>query len=307
MSRHWKSAVAARPEEVRQFKAALDEANIGHAMLSDIIEVMDAGWQGAVEAMLRPTVMWCCWKIRSKRAKPGVWAKNCASATCGAGAQQPAARAQPAEVIRFSANAPDWLYQQLNKVSRVENAQAGAAVDGDWITRDGYFRERRGARHIGVAAHEFAFGEGARQSRLLALRDELKQLNVRILADEERLVASTREAAGLAEYLGGMDAIRQLDSRAEEFAALAARLDSLQAQQQDWARNWPKPAPPRMRQTSVTAMPGWSTTASASANRKACRVTTASVRKWKTAAVSCAACWPNCASGPSACPPMRRR
>jgi hypothetical protein len=216
----------------------------------------------------------------------------------------PARKGSLLEVIRFSANAPDWLYQQLNKVSRVENAQAGAAVDGDWITRDGYFRERRGARHIGVAAHEFAFGEGARQSRLLALRDELKQLNVRILADEERLVTITREAAGLAEYLGGMDAIRQLDSRAEEFAALAARLASLQAQQQDWARNWPKPAPPRMRQTSVMAMPGWSTTAFASANRKACRATTASVRKWKTAAASCAACWPNCASGPRVCPPM---
>jgi len=224
------------PEEVRQFKAALDEANIGHAMLSDIIEVMDAGWQGAVEAMLRtyrhvvllenPQQKGEAWRLGEKlRFRHFVVPER--------SSPPPARKGSLLEVIRFSANAPDWLYQQLNKVSRVENAQAGAGVDGDWITRDGYFRERRGARHIGVAAHEFAFGEGARQSRLLALRDELKQLNVRILADEEQLVAITREAAGLAEYLGGMDAIRQLDSRAEEFAALATRLASLQQQQQE--------------------------------------------------------------------------
>ncbi|RBH33700.1 chromosome segregation protein SMC, partial [Pseudomonas sp. MWU13-2860] len=127
------------------------------------------------------------------------------------------------EVVRFSADAPEWLYRQMNSVSRVDNAEQGADINGDWITRDGYFRERRGARHIGVPMHEYAFGEAARQSRLLAVRDELKSLNVRILADEERLVAATREAAGLAEYLGGMDAIRQLDSRADEFAALESR------------------------------------------------------------------------------------
>jgi chromosome segregation ATPase len=62
---------------------------------------------------------------------------------------------------------------------------------------------------------------------LQALRDALKALNVAILRHEEQLVAGTRDAAQLAEYLSGMDAIRLLDSRAEEFAALAAQADSL--------------------------------------------------------------------------------
>lgn len=221
------------PEDVRQFKAALDDAGIGHQMLSDIVEVLDPNWQAAVEALLRgyrhvvllerESDRRDAWRIGEKlRYRHFVVPERCSPPRANAGSLM--------EVVRFSADAPEWLYRQMNSVSRVDNAEQGADINGDWITRDGYFRERRGARHIGVPAHEFAFGEAARQSRLLALREELKTLNTRILADEERLVAATREAAGLAEYLGGMDAIRQLDSRAEEFAALETRKQGLEAE-----------------------------------------------------------------------------
>lgn len=219
------------PEDVRQFTSALDDENIGHAMLSDIVEVLDARWQGAVEAILRPyrhVVLLNnpndrrqAWQLGEKlRYRHFVVPER---------AKAPAARkGSLLEVVRFSAEAPEWLYRQMNSVTRVEDVQQGAEVDGDWITREGYFRERRGARHIGVPAHDYAFGEAARQSRLLALREELRQLNIRILADEEALVEATRESAGLSEYLSGMDAIQMLDSRAEEFAALEARQQSLQ-------------------------------------------------------------------------------
>ncbi|MCS3802817.1 chromosome segregation ATPase [Chromobacterium alkanivorans] len=221
------------PEDVRQFKAALDEAGIGHLMLSDIVEVMDPDWQAAVEALLRgyrhvvllerESDRREAWRIGEKlRYRHFVVPERSRPPRANAGSLM--------EVVRFSADAPEWLYRQLNSVSRVDGAEQGADVCGDWITRDGYFRERRGARHIGVPAHEFAFGEAARQSRLLAVREALKALNTRILADEERLVAATREAAGLAEYLGGMDAIRQLDSRAEEFAALETRKQGLESE-----------------------------------------------------------------------------
>lgn len=221
------------PEDVRQFKAALDEAGIGHLMLSDIVEVLDPNWQAAVEALLRgyrhvvllerESDRREAWRIGEKlRYRHFVVPERSSPPRANAGSLM--------EVVRFSADAPEWLYRQLNSVSRVDGAEQGADVSGDWITRDGYFRERRGARHIGVPAHEFAFGEAARQSRLLAVREALKALNTRILADEERLVAATREAAGLAEYLGGMDAIRQLDSRAEEFAALETRKQGLESE-----------------------------------------------------------------------------
>jgi len=221
---------ARAPDDVRQFRAALDENSIGHRMLSEIVEVLDPAWQGAVEAMLRPyRHVVLLLRAEDKRAAWGLAEKcrfrhfvvpECATA--------PRARVGSLlEVLRFSSEAPDWLYRQLAGVSRVENAAAGAELDGDWITRDGYFRERRGARHIGVAAHEYAFGEAARLSRLSALREQLRQLNRQILDQEERQLALASEAASLAEYLGGMDAIATLDKRGAEFAALEMRLDGV--------------------------------------------------------------------------------
>jgi chromosome segregation protein len=232
-SQHVEALEAGRgraPEDVRQFRAALEEEGIGHTMLSEIIEVLDADWQGGVEALLRsyrhvvlldnPDDRRRAWSLAERhRYRHFLVPEREAAPRARAGSLM--------EVVRFSAPAPDWLYRQLNSVTRVENAAAGADVDGDWMTRDGYFRERRGARHIGVAAHEYAFGEAARQSRLTALREDLRQLNRQILEHEEKQVALSAEASTLAEYLGGLDAMVSLDRRADEFAALEARLEGL--------------------------------------------------------------------------------
>jgi chromosome segregation ATPase len=218
------------PEDVRQFRAALDEAGIAHTMLSDIVEVLDAGWQGAVEAMLRPYRHVVLLERADDRREAWSLAERHRYRHFLVPEREAAPRARKGsllEVLRFSADAPDWLFRQLGSVTRVENAAEGADVDGDWITREGYYRERRGARHIGVPAHEFAFGEAARQSRLGALRADLLRLNRQILDHEEKQVALSAEAAALAEYLGGMDAIAQLDKRADEFAALEDRLSGL--------------------------------------------------------------------------------
>ena len=125
-------------------------------MLSEIVEVLDPDWQGAVEALLRsyrqvvllerPEDKRRAWSLAERHRYRHFLVPERESAP-------QAKKGSLMEVVRFSADAPDWLYRQLNSVSRVENAQQGADLDGDWITRDGYFRERRGARYIGVPAH----------------------------------------------------------------------------------------------------------------------------------------------------------
>ncbi len=42
------------PEYVREFRIALKKAGIPHCMLIEIVEVIDPGWQAAVEAFLAP-------------------------------------------------------------------------------------------------------------------------------------------------------------------------------------------------------------------------------------------------------------
>ena len=74
-----------------------------------------------------------------------------------------------------------WLTRQLNNVQRVKSVEAGASVQGDWITREGFHKERRGARFIGVDVRDHAFGEAARKSRLEEVSRRLYDLNQQVL------------------------------------------------------------------------------------------------------------------------------
>ena len=69
------------PEAQRTMRRALNDAGIGHAMLSDIVEVTDARWQGAIGASLAATPRWCCWINPATPRRPTAWRKKNAIAT----------------------------------------------------------------------------------------------------------------------------------------------------------------------------------------------------------------------------------
>lgn len=217
-----------------QLRGALDEVGIAHLMLTEIVEVTDAGWQAAVEALLAPYRHLVL--LRRPRDRDAAW-------RIGERLQYrsfvtPDLEPPPApvtgsvlEIARFTADAPAWLTNWLNRVQRVEDAAAGAKLDAqqDWITRTGYHRERRGARHSGVAARDFRFGEAARRAQLKALEEDCAQLRSELeqLAAEEKtlLVNISRDQA----VVSGVNAAALLASRAEEFAAAETRLVTEQA------------------------------------------------------------------------------
>lgn len=217
------------PRYVAEFRAALDESRIAHAMLSEIVEVIDPGWQAAVEALLAPyrhVVL-----LKRERDRGAAWQigeRLCYRHFVVANRMM-AVDATPGsvlEVVRFSAEPPAWLAQLLDRVRRVENAAAGMqlAADQDWITRAGYHRERRGARHIAVAAQDYHFGEAARRARLAALTAERAALAAQIdaLNAESRTLEQgvSRDQAALA----GFNAAQMLAARGEEFSAAQSRL-----------------------------------------------------------------------------------
>jgi len=219
-------------------RGALDEAGIAHLMLTEIVEVADAGWQVAVEALLAPYRHLVL--LKRPRDRDAAW-------RIGERLQYrsfvtPDLESPPApvpssvlEIVRFTGDAPAWLTAWLNRVQRVEDAAAGAKLDShqDWITRAGYHRERRGARHSGVAARDFRFGEAARRAQLKALDEECAQLRTELdqLAAEEKawLADISRDQA----VVSGVNAAAMLASRAEEFAAAEARLITEQAAEQE--------------------------------------------------------------------------
>lgn len=220
---------------VRQMRAALDEAGIPHQMLSEIVEVRDGSWQAAVEALLAPyrhIILLNREADRHAAFQLGQRLQYRHFIVTDREATPKAAPGSILEILELQADAPAWLTRQLNSVTRVKSVEAGASVQGDWITRDGFHKERRGARHIGVAAHDHHFGEAARQSRLDEASRRLRDLNQLLLDWESQSVELGRQVSSLQLQLAGMDAVQQLAARRDEFDAAEKMLPELRAEAQ---------------------------------------------------------------------------
>ncbi|HEY9101644.1 ATP-binding protein [Chitinimonas sp.] len=220
---------------VREMRAALDEAGIPHQLLTDIVEVNDNSWQTAVEALLAPyrhlvllgreSDKQAAFKIGQRLQYRHFIVPDCE-------AVPKAVPGSVLEILSLRSEAPAWLTRQLNNVQRVKSVEAGASVQGDWITREGFHKERRGARFIGVDVRDHAFGEAARKSRLDEVSRRLYDLNQQVLDWEGEAVEVGRQIASLQLQLAGMDAVQQLAARQDEFDAAEQSLPELRAEAQ---------------------------------------------------------------------------
>ncbi len=232
------------PEYVREFRTALKQAEIPHCMLIEIVEVIDPAWQAAVEAFLAPYRQLVLLENEADRARAWQIGETLRYRHFVAAGRAPASAAASVpqagsllEAVSFNADAPAWLIQSLNQVQRAENTQAGAGLPAvqSWITRSGYYRERRGGRFIGVTPGDYHFGEAGKKSRLDALAAETKVLSSHIgkLADEEADLRQT--IAQKQAQLDGLDAAQMLALRTDEFARAEGLINTLKKTAQQTA------------------------------------------------------------------------
>ncbi|MBJ6725001.1 ATP-binding protein [Geomesophilobacter sediminis] len=235
-----KSGGKLEPGFVQDFRDALNAEGIAHKLLTEIVEVTDPAWQKALEGVLAPyphIVLLSdpkdkarAWELGEKhRYRHFVVAER---APLGA-----ASKGSLLQVVRFTEPPPGWLVENLDRIRRVESVQEGSRLSSDisWITRDGYHRERRGGRHIGVEPSKFAFGDAARKNLVAELEGELVTLQQR----ERELIEAT---AGLARrideiqaLLAGVDAAQQLSARSSEFARAEREFPQLTQEAQEAA------------------------------------------------------------------------
>lgn len=219
--------------EVSRFRARLSEAGIAHRALAEIVEVTDPAWQGAVEAVLRPYRHVLL--LTREQDRHAAWALGEAERfrhfiVPELEPAPPPARGSLAEVIRFADAVPRWLADLLGRIQRVDDTDAARRLprETEWITRDGYHRERRGARHLGKPA-DFHFGELARSARLKQLDADMHSLDARLQKLRPELDAAKEEADALRARLHGIEAAQLLAARAEAFDAAEAALPAARA------------------------------------------------------------------------------
>jgi len=222
----------ADPQDVGAFRQALNQANIAHDLLADVVEIADVSWQPAVEAVLAPFAhLVLLAKEKDAEAAMALGEKlryrhfivpDCVSAGL-------APKGSLLEVVRFAKPVPEWLLRTLERTRRVEDVAAGSKLPRgeDWITRQGYLRERRGGRH--AAPDQARFGK----ARLEALREQRGQIEKALAPLREQLHELTSRIRTQQAQLAGVDAAARLAERAEEFAEARQHYDALVLRRRD--------------------------------------------------------------------------
>ncbi|MFO7541696.1 MAG: ATP-binding protein [Thiobacillus sp.] len=222
----------ADPHDVAAFRQALSAADIAHHLLTDVVEIVDASWQPAVEAALAPFAhIVLLQHARDAERAMALGEKqryrNFIVPDCVQAGLPP--QGSLLEVVRFSSAVPEWLLRTLERTRRVEDVAAGSKLPRgeDWITRQGYLRERRGGRH--AAPEQARFG----RARLDALRDERAQLDKQLepLKAQQHAIRDTLNS--MKAQLTGESAAAQLAQRAAEFAEAREQYEALVLRRRD--------------------------------------------------------------------------
>ncbi len=222
----------ADPQEVATFRQALNQAGIAHDLLADVVEIIDPSWQAAVEAVLAPSAHIVL--LRKDKDSEQAMAlgeklryRHFIVPDCMPAGLPP--KGSLLEVVRFSQSVPAWLLRTLERTRCVEDAVAGAKLPRgeDWITRQGYLRERRGGRY--AAQDQARFGK----ARLETLREQRNGLEKSLAPLRQQKGDLTARIRSLQAQLAGVDAAAQLAARAAEFAEAHQQYDALVQRRRD--------------------------------------------------------------------------
>ncbi len=226
------------PDAVRAMRRALRDDGIPHAMLSDIVEVTDPKWQGAVEGVLGGYAS----VVLLERAKDAAAAYRLAEKERYRHFIVPECIKAPVtkddsllSVVRFSAAAPPWLIDQLQRIERVDSVEKGFKLhrDAEWITPDAYHRERRGGRSLFVEVSRYRFGSAGRSQRMEALQKSLPALEAQEDALTITISKLASEVGALKARIAGVDAAKELAARQAEFDEALRSTVPLKAERMD--------------------------------------------------------------------------
>ncbi|MBD8529649.1 MULTISPECIES: ATP-binding protein [unclassified Massilia] len=222
------------PEAQRLMRRALRDEGIPHAMLSDIVEVTDPKWQGAVEGVLggyasvvlleRAKDAPAAYRLAEKERYRHFIVPDCVEA--------PKMKDDSLlSVVNFSALAPSWLIDQLARIDRVDSVDAGFKSGSDeWITPDAYHRERRGGRSLFVEPSRYRFGAAGKTQRLEAIQKSLPALEAKEDALTLAISKLAAEVGALKARIAGVDAAKELAARQAEFEEAARSIAPIKAE-----------------------------------------------------------------------------
>ena len=222
----------ADPKDVENFREALDKAGIAHDFLTDLVEITDTSWQASVEAVLSSSahiVLLADKKDESRALSLGEQLKYRHYIVPERTQPPLAPKGSLLEIVKFTRDVPEWVSRVLAGITRVEDAKAGASLprSEDWVTRQGYLRERRGARF--AAPDQPRFG----RARLDALRTQLAEVQMQSRDLRDKLKPIDADIQTIKARLAGVNATAQLANRSAEFAQARTQYEALVSERRE--------------------------------------------------------------------------
>lgn len=222
------------PLFVETFRRALNEAHIGHCLLTEIVEVLDPFWQTAIEGVLRPFAHVVLLEDPNDRQRAWALGTQHRYRNFVVPERSSSGKGSPGsllEVVDFKQLPPSWLPRLLDRIQRVPDVAAAQFLPSgqDWVTPEGYHREHRGGRYIGVEQKEFQFGAAAQLARVEALELTLEQQQQLLLKLQREIETSEERRTQIENLLEGVDADSQLAAEADSFARAASQWPQVQA------------------------------------------------------------------------------
>ncbi|MCL4474655.1 MAG: AAA family ATPase [Nitrospirae bacterium] len=240
-------------EEILTFSNTLKVSGIEHALLYEGVEILQEKWSTAIESILRGyryVVMLKKKEDKWKAFEIGEQLGYRHFIVPEAGEKGIKAPANSAlSVVRLQDFVPDWIRRNLAEITLVDEVRDGKRLPEGviFVTRQGYMREKRGGRFIGVSAGDFVFGKAAikrqieevtrrnaeAKARLADIANGLSERESDIRKRALRIDAQKR----LSEYLEKKDLagiyIKERDALQTELGGLENRRKSLQDKDDD--------------------------------------------------------------------------
>ncbi|MCL5423239.1 MAG: AAA family ATPase [Nitrospirae bacterium] len=171
-----------RPEKsVDDFSKELTARGISHCFLFEGVEVTDEKWMKAIESILRGyryVVLlknredaWKAWEVGEKMRYRHFVVPDAGETKVSA------SKNSALSVVRLQDYIPGWIRKHLSEIYLVDMVEDGRILPpgATFVTIDGYMREKRGGRHIGIADDDFVFGAAARKRQMTSIQDRISE------------------------------------------------------------------------------------------------------------------------------------
>lgn len=211
------------PTAAQRMREALNAEGISHQFLSEVLDIELDDWQPAIEGLIGQdalTILVDCKEHQTRGWKFGEQFRFRSIVTGDLVDACAPRRGTLLEAVSFRSPVPMWLINRLDQTRRVETIEEGRALPEsvNWVTRGGYYREKRGGRYIAVDQRSsFMFGDAAVQAEIERLEEQIRTEEKELKSHEKTRDGLITKIDDCVKLVIGWDANKDLVARMTEF------------------------------------------------------------------------------------------